>query len=348
MNILPNSKEVLSEEHQLHFLKIVDFLISELHGSEFELKTKIINEGNFRISISALPPTTKKVYRINYDISIFRYLYDVIYVILSNPKFFSNIGNTSGTFSIPNIEVPRWELLDAAMANNNPIYFDENRKELLDFIYTLGLHFIVRHEIRHIANGHIDYLLNRTNEEFVEGNTNGLDTIDSQTLEMDVDSCVSVGFLNGFLNIPDQLKHIPTSLHDIESIFESYLFAQKIIFYCLPSIKVSSTQEAEAYSHPNSTLRYFYSFTAGLSFLEENPELEELFGRTFQRTWSFFEILSEQKIMNIDRVWKDYNWTWSDEGQNHANRIWTNWNKWIPKLEPYATIKLAPPHDSYT
>lgn len=346
MTILPNSNEVVSDESQKRFLKIVDFLISELLGDHFELRTNITNNDNFRISISGLPSKQKKIYRINYDISVFRMLYDTIYVTLSNTNFFPGIGKSSSTFAIPTIEVPSWGLLDAAIANNDPIFFDEERKELHEFIYTLCLHFIVRHEIRHIANGHIDYLVNRTSSEFVEGFANGLTAIDSQTIEMDVDSCVAVGFLNGFLNIPSQLNHIPSKLRDTESIFESFLFALKIIFYCLPSKKVSSLQEAETLSHPNSTLRYFYSFTAGLSYLQENnPDLFDLFGRTYQRSWSFFEILSEQKVINTDKFWDDYNWSMSDEGQNHAHRIWDNWNQWIPKLEPYATLKLAPPED---
>lgn len=346
MQIIPNSNEVVSEKSQQHFLRIVDFLIAELLGENFELKTNITDNDNFRISISGLPSNGKKVYRINYDVSVFRMLYDTIYVTLSNTKFFPSNGKSSGIFHIPTIELPNWGLLDAAMSNNDTIFFDEERKQLHEFIYTLCLHFIVRHEIRHIANGHIDYLVNRSSSEFVEGFANGLTAIDSQTIEMDVDSCVTVGFLNGFLNIPNHLNHIPTKLHDHESIFESFLFALKIIFYCLPSKKVSTIQEAELLSHPNSTLRYFYSFTAGLSYLQENnPDLFDIFGRTYQRTWSFFEILSEQKIIVTDKIWNDYNWSMSDEGQRHANRVWDNWNQWIPKLEPYAKLKLAPPEN---
>lgn len=346
MTIQLNSQEVISTESQQHFLKIVDFLIHELIGDNFELRTNITNNDNFRISITGLPSKGKKIYRINYDISLFRMLYDVLYVVLSNEKFFQGIGKSSGTFSLSTIEVPSWVILDAAMANNEPIFFDNERKELHEFIYTLCLHFIIRHEIRHIANGHIDYLINLSRNEFVEGLTNGLTAIDSQTIEMDVDSCVAVGFLDGFLNIPEQLSHIPIKLQNTESIFESFLFALKILFFCLPSKKVNSIQEAEILSHPNSTLRYFYSFTAGLSYLQElKPEFFELFGETYQRTWSFFEILEEQKILNTDRVWNDYNWTMSDEGQEHADRIWNNWNKWIPLLEPYTTLKLAPPEE---
>lgn len=346
MDILLNSKKVLSEESQKNFLDIVNYLISELMGNQFVLKTNITDKDIFRISISGMPSKGKKQYRINYDVSVFRFLYDVLYVILSNKRFFPNIGKSSGVFKLPTIEVPSWAMLDSAMANSEPIFFDSERYELHQFIYTLCLHFIVRHEIRHIANGHIDFLLKCNKNEFVEGQKNGLNAIDSQTLEMDVDSCVSVGFIHGFINIPNQINHIPSKLRNIESVFESYLFAKKIIFYCLPSIKVSSKQQAESFYHPNSTLRYFYSFTSALSYLQDNnPEYFEVFGKIYQKTWSFFEILSDQNIMDTEKVWEDYHWSMSDEGMEHAERIWINWNNWIPKLEPYAILKLAPPTD---
>ncbi|RYE17837.1 MAG: hypothetical protein EOP45_15075, partial [Sphingobacteriaceae bacterium] len=197
MNILPNSEDVTSIESQQHFVKIVDSLLVELVGDGFELKTSIENNGNFKISISGLPSESKKVYRVNYDISLFRMIYDVLYVVLSNNKLFPGVGYSSDVFDIPTVEVPSWVTLDAAMSANEPIYFDEERKELHTYIYMLCLHFMVRHEIRHIANGHIGYLLSGNVNEFVEGFNNKLSPIDNQTIEMDVDSCVAVGFIAG-------------------------------------------------------------------------------------------------------------------------------------------------------
>lgn len=344
MKILLNSHEVASSESQQHFHRIIDFLIKELITDDFELESNIIDNGNFRLTISGSTGNKKKIYHIDYDVSFFRMIYDVLYVVLSNNAFFPEMGKSSKQFFIPTVEVPNWFLLNASMSTHDPVYFDKERKELHNFIYTLCLHFIARHEIRHIANGHVGFLLNRKKNEFVECFANGLTPIDSQTIEMDVDSNVTVGFLNGFINLPNHLSHTPIKLHGLENIFESLLFAQKILFYCLPSIKVSSLAEAEKLSHPNSSLRYFYSFTAGLSYLEElHPQLYELFGNTYQRTWSFFDILSKQGILNSEKVWTDYNWSISDEGQEHAKKVWNNWNNLIPKLQPYAILKLAPP-----
>jgi hypothetical protein len=342
--ILLSSKEVTTEESQGYFDTIVDFLLKELFNDDFELCVNRNDSYDFKISISGVPDNSKRIYMINYDIGIFRYIYDILHVILSNNSFFNNIGKTSGIIKVPNILVINWLTLDLAIANAEPVYFDAERKELHKYIYTLCLHFIVRHEIRHIANGHIDYLLNRNKTEFVEGFSNGLSAIDNQTIEMDVDSCVASGFIYGLLNDPAHLKFIPLKLQNIESIFESFLFALKVLFYCLPSKKISNISDAQKLSHPNCSLRYYYSFTACLSYLQETkPELFETFGKTYQRTFDFFHILEHQGILETDDIWKDYNWSMSDEGQKHANRIWKNWNHWIPKLEPYALLKLAPP-----
>jgi hypothetical protein len=346
MDLLLNSNEVSTPKSQEDFVKIINFLIKELVGDAFELKTNITEDNTFKISITGLPDENKKVYQISFDIGLFKMIYDVLYVLLSNESFFPNIGKASEKFKIPTIELPNWTFLDMAMANNEPVYFDEERKELHHFIYTLCLHFLARHEIRHIANGHIDYLVNINNTEFIENTNNGLTPTDSQTLEMDVDSCVFTGFLDGLINIPQQLLFVPEKLRDHENIFESVLFCSKILFYCLPSKKISKTEEIVSASHPNSTLRYFFSFTAGLSFIRDlHPDLFELFGKTYQKSWSFFEIIHEQGLMDFDKFIADYNWTMSDEGQDYANKIWNNWNVWVPKLEPYTYLKLAPPEE---
>ncbi|MVN79295.1 hypothetical protein GO988_23430 [Hymenobacter sp. HMF4947] len=345
MFLLLKSEEVVSEESQQHFFKLVDFLIKELIGDEFELVTNIIDRDVFKISISGLPSQGKRIYSINYDISVFRMIYDVLYVTLSNNEFFPTVGSSTGALAIPTLEVPSWGILDIAISGCEAVFFDDERRELHRLIYTLCLHFIIRHEIRHIANGHIDYLLNRTVKEFVEQSGNGLAPVDSQTIEMDVDSCVSAGFLHGFLIIPEQLESFPIKLRDLGSVFECYFFALRTLFYCLPSRKISSRQEAEKFYHPNSTLRYFYSFTAALSLLQhERPELVELFGKTAQRTWSFIDILGKQKVIDADRIWKDYQWSMSDEGMTYAYMVWNNWDKWVPLFEPYAMLKLAPPN----
>jgi hypothetical protein len=118
----------------------------------------------------------------------------------------------------------------------------------------------------------------------------------------------------------------------------------KVLFYCLPSRKVTSLKEIQNSSHPNSTLRYFFSFTAALSFIQEkHPEYFELFGSIYKDSWGDFSILDKQGLLKYQRFWSDYNWSMSEEGIAYTNKIWNNWNAWIPKLTPFAYLKLSPP-----
>lgn len=341
--VVLNSAEVATEKNKNDFKDIIAFLIWELLGEPFELDAKIDDNNSFNISITGRVIDDTKGYRINLDVGLFRMIYDVVYVLLSNNRFFPEIGYSSGEFRIPTIEQPDWNSLDIAMSTNDPVYFDAERKELHKFIYTLCLHFIARHEIRHIANGHIGYLVSQRNSKFVERSGNGLSPLDSQTWEMDVDSCVFSGIVHGFMTDPKHLDFTPKKLRDHRGIFQSIFFALKILFYCLPSRKVTRLKEIENSSHPNSTLRYFFSFTAALTYMQEKyPEFVELFGSVYKESWGDFLILDAQGLLPYQRFWSDYEWSMSEEGFAYAHKIWNNWNPWRKKLTPFAYLELAP------
>jgi hypothetical protein len=325
---------------------MIDLLITELVKDQFKLTVQITEKNTFSISITGMPNEEYKSYWINVDIGLLRMLYDGLYVVLSNNSIFSGLGRAFGQFDIPTLELPDWNSLDLAMANNDDVYFDVDRNNLHAFLYHLCLSFIIRHEIRHIANGHIDYLTNKLQPLFYENSKNGLDPIDSQTLEMDVDSCVFVGMIDGLLNHSFQRSKIPEALQDDRGIFMSLLFSIQFLFYCMPSRKISGLSDIESSSHPNSYLRYFFSYTAGLSFIQANyPNYVEVFLELHKNNfWEFVNNLSEKKLVDFNRIMQDYNWSVSEEGFSYANKIWDNWNNWIPKLQPFAYLKLAPPN----
>ncbi len=214
-------------------------------------------------------------------------------------------------------------------------------------MYQLCLSFIIRHEIRHIANGHIGYLKNKLYPLFYENSKNGLAPIDSQTLEMDVDSCVFAGLMEGLLKDTLQRSIVPEELQDERGVFMSLLFCIQFLFYCMPSRKVSSMSDIETNSHPNAYLRYFFCFTSGLSLLQEKyPQYVELFGSLHRDNfWEFINNLKEQKLIDEEKVKQDHNWSMSDEGMAYAYKIWNNWNNWIPRLQSFAFLKLAPPNE---
>lgn len=344
LKIKLNSLETCSTERKEGFVNKINALIGEIVQDQFKLVANIKDENGFKISITGIPDPDIKTYRINLDIGLFRMLYDGLYVVLSNNNIFHGLGKSFRRFDIPTLSVPNWELLDLAMANNDDVYFDTNRMYLHSFLYELCLSFIIRHEIRHIGNGHIDYLAGKLQPLFYENSKNGLDALDSQTLEMDVDSCVFVGILNGLMKFPEQRNRMPEELQDERGIFMCTLFAIQFLFYCMPSKKVGSLSEIEACSHPNAYLRYFFSFTAGLSFLQnEYPQHVDLFGTLHQDNfWTFIDNLPEQDPDRLEKIRYDHDWSMSEEGFEYANKVWNNWDNWIPKLQPYTYIKLAP------
>ena len=336
-----------NSETKEKYSKEIERLIAELVPDHFKLISNITENNTFAISISRLPSEPIKTYQLNMDIGVFRFLYDGLYIALSHNEIFANLGKSQGTYAVPSLEVPDWNSLDIAMANADDVHFDVDRYNLHEFLQKLCLSFLIRHELRHIANGHIDYLAERSTV-FDERSKNGLLPLDNQTLEMDVDSCVFAGMLEGFLNDPAHRDLMPEELQDEKGIFMSLLFALQFLLYCMPSKKVSSKAEVEGQSHPNAYLRYFFSVTTGISLLnEEFPHLQDLFVQTHQENfWGCLETLATKGLIKIEPIIKDFEWTMSEEGFAYANTIWNNWDKWIPILEPYTYLKLALPNST--
>ncbi|WP_256011812.1 hypothetical protein [Desertivirga xinjiangensis] len=343
LKIKLNSSETCSPEKISGFEHTINNLIGELVTEEFEVSATVKELNTFSISISAVHNRGIRAYQISFDVGLFKWIYDSLYVVLSNNDIFSGFGSSSGRFSIPTLDVPDWNSLDLAMANNEEVLFDADRLTLHGYLYTLCLSFIIRHEVRHIANGHVDYLHNELNPLFYENSRNGLSTMDNQTLEMDVDSCVFVGILHGMLNDSSQKERIPEELRDEMGVFMSALFCIQFLFYCLPSRKATSIAEAEANSHPNAYLRYFFSFTAGLSYIEENwPNHLDAFGNLHKENfWQFINSVFENDSVQLEKIRLDYDWSNSQEGFDYMNRIWDNWNSWIPRLQRFTYLPLA-------
>lgn len=343
-----NSIEAASDESKRNFQLLINSLIANLVNSTFDTKIDFLNQNNFHISIGKEPYAEKPTYIINVDIGLFRFVYDALYVVLSNNNIFHGMGKSSGSFNIPTLEISNWATLDLAMANSeNDVYFDHSRANLHNILYILCLSFIIQHEIRHIANGHIDYLSDLNLQLFFENSKNGLLSLDSQTLEMDADSCVFAGILSGILKDNQHRDALPEELQGDREVLMCCLFALQFLFYCLPSYKISRIEDIQEKSHPNASLRYFFCFTAGLAFLEEeDPSLAKLFAELHRDNfYEFINNLAEMKIVNVEKIILDHKWTSSHEGADYADKIWKNWNNWIPRLEKYAYLPLAPQHN---
>lgn len=79
-----NSKEVATDESKDLLEKSIAYLIGELYPDLFNLGMNITEEGKFSISISKLLSYDIPSYRLSIDIGVFRWIYDALYVVLSN------------------------------------------------------------------------------------------------------------------------------------------------------------------------------------------------------------------------------------------------------------------------
>ncbi|WP_131537888.1 hypothetical protein [Pedobacter nototheniae] len=340
----PDSSAVSKEKSEKYLEDTVAFLISELVGEAFALETNIEQEGNFSIRISKIPSPDLPTYSMTVDEGVFRWIYDALYVVLSNNNVFAGLGMSTEEFKIPTLEVPNWYSLDIAMACfEKQVLFDAARMDLHNFLYNVILSFILRHEMRHIANGHIGYLLNNKRDTFNENTNNGLSALDSQTMEMDVDSCVFAGLLDGFLANPDHKSMMPVELQDERGMLMTCLFTIQFLFYCLPSRKVSNLQDAQKNGHPNAFLRYFFCFTSGLSLLKDKyPSLTDQFAELGSTNFhTLLGNLHGMGLVDLDKIEADQQWTLSAEGMAYADSIWNNWDNWIPKLQSFCYLRLA-------
>lgn len=121
----PNSKEVDIEKTKQPLQDTVAYLIAELTGEPFQLNTTVTDYSFFSANISKHHSQDIPTYSMSVDVVVFRWIYDALYVVLSNNKIFHGLGSAYGKFSIPTLGVPTWDSLDIAMASNEEeVYFD--------------------------------------------------------------------------------------------------------------------------------------------------------------------------------------------------------------------------------
>ena len=106
LRIKLNSAEVFSPEKLSAFENTMNKLIGELVNEDFHLSTEIRNSNVFSINIRALPNQHVKAYKISLEVGIFKWIYDCLYIVLSNNNLFHGFGNSYSRFYIPTLNVP--------------------------------------------------------------------------------------------------------------------------------------------------------------------------------------------------------------------------------------------------
>lgn len=344
MEIQLNSQEAVTEDQQRKFIArgshfmsprmtgiyALLFDITEFNALKIEIKT-VISEGEF------------KAFHINYDKAVLRFIYDLFYVILSDQTFFPKYGVTSGKVEISPLEIDNPIIFDIPINPDQDVFFDEERKRLHEFCVFIAEEFVIRHEAYHVLNGHTNYLLKQHIKKYKEGNLNSFTSLDSQTLEMDADSCSFASLLASFSDKVNA-EHIPSFLDNAEKLYEVLVFTIISIFTCLPFGRLKSTKDLYNTSHPNARMRISFCIETGKAYTSKYPHLYDSYLKVADAvTIDTIVKLIDRNIVPKEVVINDIIIGESVEGEVRRIDILRNWNNWIPKLEDICYARLAPP-----
>lgn len=344
-----NSDSELTEEKLQQFSALCSTFLQQGIIGIFSMNIHITQYNSFKISVSTsfIPPYVDfhglRAFNLFFDKAVIRFLYDLFYLVLSDMSFFPELGNTTGKVNISTLRTDNGLLFDIPVNYEDDIYFDQTRKELHDFIYTIAKQFIILHEAYHILNGHTSYLLYKGNELYEEGQFNSLSPLDSQTLEMDADSCAFAALLKILIN-PLNRHLIPGFLQSEERILDCLVFVATNLFMCLPFNRVANVNDFLKSSHPNAAMRLDICFDVGFIVLERKPELLSFYKESIKKYYNeTIANLINKSIIPVEYTLSDIINMNTKEAEEHRIMILKNWNKWIPLLTEFAYVKLTPP-----
>ena len=136
-------------------------------------------------------------YHIGFNAGTFFLIKDIFGRMMASPNVLVKFGDTSKeeTSKLYNAQITDFNILNLASELPDPVVPENyTRFAISDYLATIALVFLVRHEYAHIIMGHIDYLTGEANTFAIEEKereiTNTKDSFSMllQTLEMDADS----------------------------------------------------------------------------------------------------------------------------------------------------------------
>ena len=143
--------------------------------------------------------------RLEFSSGTFCILYEYVKLFLSDSDIFKGVGNSSNITSFHSLNIkdykicniPSFSKIDSSVQSKDPVLFDNERVELIDFLFAMIARFLIAHEMFHIFDGHTEFIT----ELFLEAQLRGdkdfkLDPLISQTIEWDADNvAVHIAYL---------------------------------------------------------------------------------------------------------------------------------------------------------
>lgn len=279
------------------------------------------------------------VYNITLYEGLIKFIYDFIYVILSDNSIFKEVGSSNKLIKLLSFDYNfpkgyndlKLDIIDANESKKTK--FTKERIQLHDFLFKLTLRHIVIHEAKHIINGHIDYLNSINAKNLKDAVDKGLiNLLDAKTLEMDADSISIKNLLTRHLinfenwNLPFLLKK--------EDLFKCVSFSLFVNFILIPSNKHSMI-------HINKYDRFCICILEIEGYITTNKlniDFSKIMIKTLQDyKQTYLNISSE--ILDLKEILDYFT---NKERQNNYQEILKNWNSILPKIEPFSLTKLAP------
>lgn len=273
------------------------------------------------------------------------FIFNYLYVILSDKMIFPNIGNCSHLMKINSFDYGHNHSndLNFDIDETGRSKFDSNRRILHEFLLEIAIRLLLFHECRHLINGHNGFLNSLGIDNSTDGIKKGLLTnLDLHTLEMDADS-IAIQDLIKNINSKNSKLVIPYDLNNKDGILKSILFVSFILFKILPHKHYQSIEDIKKSTHPSSSFRFGMLTVTLEAYLRQNDyndlalKLDSYIVETIQMFSTSIKKISNE-IFDIEEIIMFY----SDKGLEYLNEVVYNWNFLKPKLENFAFAKLAP------
>lgn len=324
-------------------------LINHIRNESYDLPRihfDFINE----MSFNACAFKFRKFYFVGINIELIIVLLRFYNYIMSHPRIFPNIGDSSREIEsniINNIQVDDYNYLQLFMNYDTEIYLpiDESRQRYVYKLFFKAVEFLLMHEYGHVVMGHVDLVNSlRGNSFMFEATYSDEIGLLNQTLEMDAD-CYATKI--GFHRLISIFEH--DSLQNSNIKFEDYLFEWYITIYFIFRLlanKEYNLDNLNGYSHPVPGIRQYIVLLTLYSLLEEEmyskyKEYSTVLGDVFTKASKECEVALKY-ISDKTFTPAPISVLATDKGYNQIFKIMNNWKQVRPLLEPFSKLTLAP------
>lgn len=227
---------------------------------------------------------------------------------------------------------------------------DKLRQDLVCFLTSCCMKFLISHEYAHILFGHLDYLIHKnsitTFSNMPVNNLNGnIDPLDSQTLEMDSDCFAVKGIYDEILiaerSIESIYKIYQPFCKDLNTHLRLSMFAVNSMFRLFGN-NLPDLAHLKTYSHPPALVRMFNINATLITLFESRTNIDEIINICSQTDMEVDNAFNEISKTKLDNILYEH----AKNTCDYSYALMLHWNNVRPLLEGYTYGKLAPLHES--